>query len=56
MSRAVRFAPLVLLLLVIAALVWRLATPADTTSHRSSRASRCRRSTSPPALPAQAGA
>jgi cytochrome c biogenesis protein CcmG/thiol:disulfide interchange protein DsbE len=31
MSRAARFAPLVLLLAVIAALVWRLATPADTT-------------------------
>ena len=31
MSRAVRFAPLALLLVVIAALVWRLATPADTT-------------------------
>jgi cytochrome c biogenesis protein CcmG/thiol:disulfide interchange protein DsbE len=31
MSRAVRFAPLVLLLLVIVALVWRLATPVDTT-------------------------
>src|SRR3954454_2881047 len=30
MSRAVRFAPLTLLLLIIAALVWRLATPADT--------------------------
>lgn len=30
MSRAVRFAPLALLLLVIVALVWRLATPADT--------------------------
>lgn len=29
MSRAVRFAPLGLLLLVIAALVWRLATPTD---------------------------
>lgn len=29
MSRAIRFAPLVLLLLVIAALVWRLATPAN---------------------------
>lgn len=29
MSRAVRFAPLVLLLLVVAALVWRLATPAN---------------------------
>jgi cytochrome c biogenesis protein CcmG, thiol:disulfide interchange protein DsbE len=33
MSRATRFAPLVLLLLVIVALVWRLATPADTTVH-----------------------
>lgn len=31
MSRTTRFAPLVLLLLVIAALVWRLATPEDTT-------------------------
>ena len=33
MSRAVRFAPLALLLLVIVALVWRLATPADTNVH-----------------------
>jgi cytochrome c biogenesis protein CcmG/thiol:disulfide interchange protein DsbE len=33
MSRAVRFAPLVLLLLIVAALVWRLATPADTSVH-----------------------
>ena len=31
MSRAVRFAPLALLALVVAALVWRLATPEDTT-------------------------
>jgi cytochrome c biogenesis protein CcmG/thiol:disulfide interchange protein DsbE len=30
MSRAVRFAPLALLMLIIAALVWRLATPVDT--------------------------
>jgi cytochrome c biogenesis protein CcmG/thiol:disulfide interchange protein DsbE len=30
-SRAVRFAPLALLLLVVVALVWRLATPSDTT-------------------------
>jgi cytochrome c biogenesis protein CcmG/thiol:disulfide interchange protein DsbE len=30
MSRALRFAPLILLLLVIAGLVWRLATPTDT--------------------------
>jgi len=33
MSRAARFAPLVLLLAVIGALVWRLATPADTNVH-----------------------
>ena len=33
MSRAVRFAPLALLLLIIAALVWRLATPPDTNVH-----------------------
>jgi cytochrome c biogenesis protein CcmG/thiol:disulfide interchange protein DsbE len=31
MSRGLRFAPLVLLLLLLAGLVWRLATPADTT-------------------------
>ena len=33
MSRAVRFAPLVLLLLIVSALVWRLATPVDTSVH-----------------------
>ena len=33
MSRAVRFAPLAILLLIVAALVWRLATPADTSVH-----------------------
>lgn len=33
MTRAVRFAPLLLLLLVVAALVWRLATPVDTSIH-----------------------
>ena len=33
MSRAVRFAPVVVLLLIIAALVWRLATPTDTNVH-----------------------
>lgn len=32
-SRAIRFAPLVLLAVIIAALVWRLATPADTSVH-----------------------
>ena len=33
MSRSLRFAPLALLLAIIAALVWRLATPADTNVH-----------------------
>jgi cytochrome c biogenesis protein CcmG/thiol:disulfide interchange protein DsbE len=33
MSRAIRFAPLVLFLLVVAALVWRLAIPPDTNVH-----------------------
>jgi len=33
MNRAIRFAPLGLLLVIIAALVWRLATPADTSIH-----------------------
>ena len=33
MSRGVRFAPIALLLLIIAALVWRLATPTDTNVH-----------------------
>lgn len=33
MSRALRFAPLALLLAIIAALVWRLATPADSNVH-----------------------
>jgi cytochrome c biogenesis protein CcmG/thiol:disulfide interchange protein DsbE len=33
MSRAVRFAPIALLLLIVGALVWRLATPADTNVH-----------------------
>ena len=31
MSRALRFAPLAILLVLISGLVWRLATPADTT-------------------------
>jgi cytochrome c biogenesis protein CcmG, thiol:disulfide interchange protein DsbE len=33
MSRAVRFAPLVLFVLLLAGLVWRLATPVDTDVH-----------------------
>jgi cytochrome c biogenesis protein CcmG/thiol:disulfide interchange protein DsbE len=33
MSRTARFVPLALLLAIVAALVWRLATPADTNVH-----------------------
>ena len=33
MSRALRFAPIVLFLLIVAALVWRLATPTDNNVH-----------------------
>jgi cytochrome c biogenesis protein CcmG, thiol:disulfide interchange protein DsbE len=33
MSRSLRFAPLAVLALIIAALVWRLATPPDTSVH-----------------------
>ena len=33
MSKAIRFAPLALLILIIVALVWRLATPLDTNVH-----------------------
>ena len=33
MSRAVRFAPLAVLLVIVVALVWRLATPADNNVH-----------------------
>ena len=33
MSRAIRFAPLVILFAIVAALVWRLATPVDSDVH-----------------------
>ena len=33
MSRRLRFAPLIVLLLIVGAMVWRLAHPADTTVH-----------------------
>lgn len=51
MSRAVRFAPLALLLLVIAALVWRLATPADTNVHSTLEGQRVPAFVLPAALP-----
>ena len=53
MSRAVRFAPLALLILIIVALVWRLATPPDTNVHSTLAASQCQPSRSRPALPSK---
>ena len=51
MSRAVRFAPLALLLLIVAALVWRLATPADTSVHSQLEGQAVPAFTLAPALP-----
>ena len=55
MSRAARFAPLVLLLLVILALVWRLATPADTTVSSKLNGQPVPAFNLPPALPSKPG-
>jgi len=55
MSRAVRFAPLVLLLLIIAALIWRLATPADTDVHSALEGMAVPAFTLPAALPTKPG-
>lgn len=55
MSRAVRFAPMVLLLLVVGALVWRLATPADTTVPSKLEGKPVPAFALPAALPAKAG-
>ncbi len=55
MSRAVRFAPLVLLLVVVAALVWRLATPADTTVPSKLEGKPVPAFTLPAVVPAKAG-
>jgi cytochrome c biogenesis protein CcmG/thiol:disulfide interchange protein DsbE len=54
MSRAVRFAPLALLLVVIVALVWRLATPADTNVHSTLEGTPVPPFTLPAALPKKA--
>jgi cytochrome c biogenesis protein CcmG, thiol:disulfide interchange protein DsbE len=51
MSRAIRFAPLALLLLVIVALVWRLATPVDTNVSSKLEGKPVPTFTLPPALP-----
>src|SRR3954469_5296307 len=53
MSRAVRFAPLALLLLIIVALVWRLATPADPNVHSTLEGKRVPSFTLDAALPAK---
>jgi cytochrome c biogenesis protein CcmG/thiol:disulfide interchange protein DsbE len=51
MSRAVRFGPLAILLVVIAALVWRLATPADPAVHSALEGKPVPAFSLPPALP-----
>ncbi len=55
MSRPVRFAPLALLMLIIAALVWRLATPADTDVHSALEGKPVPTFVLPPALPMKPG-
>ena len=55
MSRAVRFAPLVLLALIVVALVWRLATPADPTVHSTLVGRPVPTFALPPALTSKAG-
>ena len=55
MSRALRFAPLALLLLLIAALVWRLATPADTNVRSKLEGQPLPAFSLPAALPAKPG-
>lgn len=55
MSRAVRFAPLALLVLLLAGLVWRLAHPADTTIRSKLAGKRIPTFSLPPALPGKPG-
>lgn len=55
MSRAVRFAPLALLLLVMLALVWRLMTPANTNIFSTLTGKPAPAFRLPPALPTKAG-
>ena len=55
MSRAVRFAPLVLFALIVVALLWRLATPTDTTVHSRLEGQPVPSFTLAPALPGRAG-
>jgi cytochrome c biogenesis protein CcmG/thiol:disulfide interchange protein DsbE len=55
MSRAVRFAPLLLLAMVIAALIWRLSTPVDTTVRSKLEGKPVPAFTLPPALLSKPG-
>lgn len=55
MSRWVRFAPLVLLGLLIAGLVWRLATPVDTSVHSRMEGQQVPRFALAPAVPGKPG-
>jgi cytochrome c biogenesis protein CcmG/thiol:disulfide interchange protein DsbE len=55
MSRAVRFAPLGVLLLLIVALVWRLATPTDTNVPSTLEGKPVPAFALPPILPGKAG-
>ncbi|MEO7277739.1 MAG: DsbE family thiol:disulfide interchange protein [Sphingomicrobium sp.] len=55
MSRTVRFAPLVVLLLIVAALVWRLATPASTSVRSKLEGKPVPQFNLPAAIPGKAG-
>ena len=55
MSRALRFMPIVLLLVLIAGLVWRLSTPADTTIPSKMIGKNLAEVRAPPALPNRPG-
>ena len=55
MSKAVRFAPLALLVAIIAALVWRLATPVDTDVHSAMEGKQIPLFKLPAALPSKPG-
>jgi cytochrome c biogenesis protein CcmG/thiol:disulfide interchange protein DsbE len=55
MSRAVRFAPLALLLLIVIALVWRLTTPVDTSIRSKLDGKPVPNFTLPAALPTKPG-
>jgi cytochrome c biogenesis protein CcmG/thiol:disulfide interchange protein DsbE len=55
MSRAVRFAPLAVLVLIIAALIWRLATPSDTDVHSALEGAGVPAFALPAALPTKPG-